>query len=310
MKLILSIFVLLISLNSFALTKIKLGLNWKPEPEFGGFYAAQINKTYKKYGLDVEIIEGGANIPIAQMVASGKFEFGISAGDHVILSHTRGANLVAIFSVYQKSPECLMVREESGIKNIQELMKSDHILSLGSGQPYVTYFQKKYAPTKAKVVPYGGGVSAYVGNKKLAQQCYAGSEPQLAEKQGVKTRTLLVADEGFDNYPTVLVTRKEYLDKHSDVAKKLVLAVREGWREYLKNPGPTHKLIEKLNPTMDQATQEVVLKEQRSLMLGKLKAQDPFGHMSSSRWKTLVQQMKEIGLIKKSIPTDQLYKNF
>jgi NitT/TauT family transport system substrate-binding protein len=47
--------------------KIRLALNWKPEPDFGGFYAA----PYQKYGLDVEILPGGAGAPTMQMVGAG-----------------------------------------------------------------------------------------------------------------------------------------------------------------------------------------------------------------------------------------------
>src|SRR5438874_2638502 len=55
-------------------TKIKLALNWKPEPEFGGFYAAQLNGAYQSNNLDVAIIGGGDQV--AQMVAAGQVDFG------------------------------------------------------------------------------------------------------------------------------------------------------------------------------------------------------------------------------------------
>src|SRR4051812_16372252 len=61
--------------------KIRLQLNWKPEPQFGGFYAAELSGAFKKQGLDVEIVPGGVGTPTAQMVAAGKTEFGISTAD-------------------------------------------------------------------------------------------------------------------------------------------------------------------------------------------------------------------------------------
>ena len=41
-------------------TKIRLQLNWVPEPEFGGIYAAAQDGLFKAQGLDVEIIKGAA----------------------------------------------------------------------------------------------------------------------------------------------------------------------------------------------------------------------------------------------------------
>ena len=42
-----------------ALRKVRLALNWYPEPEFGGFYAAQLSGLYREAGFDVEILPGG-----------------------------------------------------------------------------------------------------------------------------------------------------------------------------------------------------------------------------------------------------------
>src|SRR4051794_36737259 len=62
--------------------KMKLALNWKPEPEFGGFYAA----PYSKHGLDVEVLPGGSGTPTVQMVGAGSVNFGIVSADEVILA--------------------------------------------------------------------------------------------------------------------------------------------------------------------------------------------------------------------------------
>ena len=49
--------------------KLKLALNWVPEPEFGGFYEARERGSYRKRDLDVEVMGGGAGVPVVQMVA-------------------------------------------------------------------------------------------------------------------------------------------------------------------------------------------------------------------------------------------------
>ena len=72
-------------------TKVKLVLNWVPEPEFGGFYAAREIGSYDKQGLEVEIMGGGAGVPVVQMVAGGQADFGISGADEVLTAKARGA---------------------------------------------------------------------------------------------------------------------------------------------------------------------------------------------------------------------------
>src|SRR6266704_715780 len=52
-------------------TAVTLQLNWTPEPEFGGFYAAAHDHLYEREGLDVSIKAGGAGVQTWKMVATG-----------------------------------------------------------------------------------------------------------------------------------------------------------------------------------------------------------------------------------------------
>src|SRR5438067_2517509 len=91
--------------SSASTTKVQLALNWKPEPEFGGFYAAQINGDYQKEKLDVEILPGGSGTPTVQMIGAGTVPFGIVSADEIILARSKGNDVVALFAVYQTNPQ-------------------------------------------------------------------------------------------------------------------------------------------------------------------------------------------------------------
>src|SRR5262249_37177482 len=62
-------------LRAADLDKVSLQLNWLPEPEFGGIYAAQQAGIFAKHGLDVTILKGGPDVPAVPMAVSGKVEF-------------------------------------------------------------------------------------------------------------------------------------------------------------------------------------------------------------------------------------------
>src|SRR5438105_15060570 len=97
-------------------SKIRLALNWKPEPEFGGFYAA----SYQKHGLDVEILPGGAGTPTVQMVGAGSAEFGIVSADELVIARSQGNDVVALFAVFQTNPQGIMAhasRKLSGLRD-------------------------------------------------------------------------------------------------------------------------------------------------------------------------------------------------
>src|SRR5215475_3950632 len=50
--------------------EVTLQLNWTPEPEFGGFYAAAHDHLYEREGLAVSIKAGGASVQTWKMVAT------------------------------------------------------------------------------------------------------------------------------------------------------------------------------------------------------------------------------------------------
>ncbi len=80
--------------------KVTIQINWFPEPEFGGIYAAQQEGIFKKHGLDVEILKGGPDVPVVAMTAAGKVDFGVAAADEIITARDKDTDLVGIFATF------------------------------------------------------------------------------------------------------------------------------------------------------------------------------------------------------------------
>src|SRR3954447_16459724 len=112
-------------------SKVRLALNWKPDPEFGGFYAAD----FSKHGLDVEILPGGAGTPTVQMIGAGSAEFGIVEGDEILLARARGNDVVALFAVYQNSPTGIMAHASRNLRSLEDVLRSG-TLAIQSGLPF------------------------------------------------------------------------------------------------------------------------------------------------------------------------------
>lgn len=288
-------------------TKVKLALNWKAEPEFAGFYTAQINKIYEKNGIEAEILQGGAGTPTVQMLAAQQVEFGIVSGDEVIIARSRGADVVALFAVFQKAPYAFMLRDESPIADMKGLFNSSSTIAVVKGLPYVSFLEKKYGFKKVKIVPYAGGITNFLSDKNFVQQSFISSEPLLASKQGIKTKTFLVADAGFNPYTVVLATNGETLKKKPELVKAMVQAAKEGWESYIADPNPTHELIAKLNPAMTVESMNEMHKIEVRFIQSEETKKHGLGYMNEKRWKDLASQLKELGLIEKTIPANQLF---
>lgn len=285
---------------------LQLALNWKADPQFGGFYAAKFAKLYDRNHLDVDIIEGGSGTPTVQMLAAGKVDYAIVSGDEIAIAHDRGAdNVVAIFATYQINPQGIMVHADRGFSSLREVLQSDGTLLWQSGLPYAQYFKKKYAPMKVTTAPYLGGIGNFQNDKKISQQCFVTSEPLTAAKAGLSVKTFMVADSGYNPYTTVLATTREHLQKHPDEVKNMVAAVRAGWVEYLKNPEPINAQMAALNKSIDAQTFLAIAKAQQPLI--ETPTTRKLGEMSGQRWQELVKQLMEIGAIKKAIKPAELF---
>ena len=177
--------------------KLQFALNWKAEPEFGGFYAAKLSGSFQKRNLDVDITEGGAGTPVVQMVANSKVPFGIAAADEVVISQARGTDVVALFAVYQINPQGIMAHPERGFKSIADIFNSPGTLAIQNGSPHALFLQSKFRNYKVTLVPYAGGVATFLTDPNYSQQCFITSEPLIARRKGKPAQSFLIADAGF-----------------------------------------------------------------------------------------------------------------
>ena len=289
-----------------AAQKVTLALNWVPEPEFGGFYAARASGAFAAEGLEVEIQGGGAGAPVVQRVATGQIELGIAGADEVVIARARGADVTAVFATYQTSPQGIMVHASRGAENLGAVLKSG-TLALEPGLPYAAYLKKKYGFAGVTIVPYDGGVARFLTDKGAAQQCYVTSEPLAAKKKGADPKVFLVADEGYNPYIGVVVARRGLVKDKPELVRAFVRAARVGWQSYLADPKPANAVMAKLNPSMDAETFAAAAEAQRPLVEGGDAKTRGLGAMSRERWETLAKQLVELGIVERAPSADELF---
>lgn len=288
--------------------KVSLALNWVPEPEFGGFYTARETGLYRKQGLDVDIKPGGAGAPVAQRVATGDVEFGIVSADEILLLRPKGADIVAIFTVYQTCPQGLMVHASRKLTSIEQVFQGG-TLAVEPGNAYVAYLKKKYDLSKVNLVPYQGGIARFLVEKDFGQQCFVFAEPIAAQFKGVEPQVFLIADTGYNPYTAVVATRASYLKENRATVEAFVRATRAGWAEYLRDPKATNDVIGKLNPQMDGPALAAGALAQERLIEDEQTKKNGLGTMTLERWQELSDQLRDIGKLEKATPVIEAFVN-
>ncbi len=289
-------------------TKLTLALNWKAEPQFGGFYQAQLQNEFKKNHLDVTIQEGGSGTPTIQMLTFKKVDIAVVSAEEILISNQNNPKnpVMALYAVFQTSPQILMTRAERGIQNLKDLFSKPGIISAQSGLTYVSFLKAQYPNSPVKWVPYLGGISGLYQLDDYAQQGFLTSEPFLAEKDHIRISTFLIADAGFNPYTTVVAVRKADYQKRKAQLDRFIQAIDQGWRRYLTDPSQANQFMNQLNSTLDLETFRKSAEAQKKLIQQK---GVKLGSMSQQRWEDLIQTLLDLKVLKKKLPAEDQYAN-
>jgi NitT/TauT family transport system substrate-binding protein len=278
------------------LTKVTLQLNWFPEVEHGGYYAALVHGFYREAGLDVTILPGGPDTPVLQQVARKRATFGVINADNVLFGRAQQVPAVALMAPLQNSPRCLIVHESSGIRSFEEL--KDLTIAMLPSAAFAQFLRSKLPLTGVKVVPYSGSVAPFLLDPHYAQQGYVFSEPFIAKKQGGDPHVLMVSQLGFNPYTSLVFTHDDRVREEADLVGRMVAASIRGWGKYIDAPDQTNAYIHKINPEMDLDILAYGAKAIVPLVLDPVSEREGIGTMSRERWQTLADQLVDSGQLK------------
>lgn len=294
------------------LDKVSFGTNWVPEAEQGGFFQAVADGTYRKYGLDVTIVPGGPNDNNRMLLIAGKLDFFLTA--NTLMSFDAVANnvpVVAVAAIFQKDPQVLLTHPESKITKLEQLKPLTLFVSKEGISSYFQWLKSEYGFSEAKVRPYTFNPQPFIASPQSAMQGYVTSEPFAVEKAAnFKPGIILLADNGFNTYSTLIETRRDLTDKKPDLVQRFVDASIVGWYNYLYGDNtPGNALIKKLNPEM---TDDLL-----AFSVGKMKEygivdsgdtlRDGIGAMSDERTASFFDKMVRAGVVRSDIDFRKAY---
>jgi NitT/TauT family transport system substrate-binding protein len=96
-------------------------LQWVPQAQFAGYFAAKDLGFYEDAGLDVTILDGGPDIAPQQVVAAEDGpEFGEAWVPKVLVAREEGAELVNIGQVFQRSGTVEVSWADTGITSVED----------------------------------------------------------------------------------------------------------------------------------------------------------------------------------------------
>jgi NitT/TauT family transport system substrate-binding protein len=179
--------------------KVKLQLQWVTQAQFGGYFAAVDQGFFQKAGLDVQIVEGGVDIPPQKTLASGAVDFAISWVPKALAEREAGAKVTDIAQVFQRSGTLQVSFKDKNITKAADF-KGKNIGNWGFGNEFEIFAAlsaNKLDPAKdVKLLQQNFDMNGLLGGSIDAAEAMTYNEyAQVLEAKNPKTGKLYSPDD-------------------------------------------------------------------------------------------------------------------
>ena len=293
--------------------KITVVLDWVPNTNHTGIYAAVANGYYAEEGLDVDIIqptEGGS----ADLIAAGKGEFGISYQEQVTYARTADTPLpiVAIAAVIQHNTSGFASPVEKNIKTPSDFEGKKYG---GWGSPMedaiLKALMKKYGADFSKLEIVNIGASDFftsVTRDVDFSWIYYGWDGVAAELKNFKINFMLLQDLDplLDFYTPVIIASEKTVSENPELVKKFLRATAQGYEFAISNPEKAAEILTDKVPELDK---NIVVASQKYLAKQYMGDAKRWGEMKESVWGTFGNWMYENNLITRKLEASKAFTN-
>lgn len=275
------------------LTKITFCLDWTPNTNHTGLYAAQALGYYEDAGLEVEIVQPPEN-GAATMCASGQAQFAIEAQDTMAaaLDSDEPLGITAVAGVLQHNTSGIIARAGEGLDRPKGL----------EGKTYSTWDSPIELATLETVVANDGGdfskvtlIPNDITDEPAALQAkqtdaiwiFYGWGGINAELRGMDFDYWNFRDINpvFDYYTPVIIANNAFLEESPDVARAFMEATAKGYEYAVENPKEAaDMLIEGDNTGSLSGSQDLVYASQEWISEQYVSDASAWGVIDPARW--------------------------
>jgi putative hydroxymethylpyrimidine transport system substrate-binding protein len=285
---------------------LRLVLDYFPNADHAGIYAAQAAGEYDRAGLNVDIKAPPDPAAPLKLLQAGRADVVISYEPELLLARDKGADdLVAVGALVQKPLTSMMALPGSGIRSAKDLEgKRIGTAGIAYQSAYLKTIAEKagFDPGSIKETNVGFDFTRPLIAKKVDATLGAfwNVEGTDLERRG-KNPVILKMDElGVPAYDElVFVARRETLDEDgASRIRRFIQATARGHKLVEKDPSVGVDALMKAANGGDRAFLEATVKATLPVFFPE-DSKQPFGWQDPAEWDAYGRWMQENGLLKR-----------
>ena len=277
--------------------RLNLMLDFFPNADHAGIYAAEAGGHFRDEGLDVRIrTPSDPSVPL-KLLAAGKADLAVSYEPEVLRARDKGLPVVAVAALVRVPLTSIVSLPRAGIRTPADLRGK----TVGTaGIDYQSAYLHAIAPSGVTernvgfdLVPalVSGKVDAVLG-------AYWNYEAIQLRQKGRDPRVIRIEHAGVPTYDElVIVAREGDVRDHPERFRKFLAALEEGTNDLHQHPADALLAANKdLDPELQRASVKATLPY--FLPTGG----HPYGYMDPGEWRSFTTFMHTNGLLKLSSP--------
>jgi putative hydroxymethylpyrimidine transport system substrate-binding protein len=279
--------------------QLQLMLDFLPNADHAGIYAAQRNGRFRAVGLDVKIRTPSDPAAPLRQVAAGRVDMAISYEPEVLRARDKGLKVVSVGALVQRPLTSIIALPAAGIHRPADL-RGKKVGTAGIDYQHAflqTILERATVPPKSVTERNVGFnlVQALLTRKVDAILGgflnYEAVELRQKKKHPVVIPVDTVGVPRYDEL--VFVTSEAAAKDEGDAIRGFLGAVARGTHDLRSQPVAA---LLKANPDLDAKLQREAVKT--TLPLFQPPAGKPFGYQQPARWRTFATFMRKAGLLR------------
>ena len=290
--------------------KVTVTLDWTPNTNHAGLYAALELGYFSAEGLEVSILQPGQSVT-DQIVAAGKSDFGVSYQENVIRARSENIPLVSIAAIVQHNTSGFASLPETKIESPKDFEGKRYGSWDSPSEQAILKTVMEAAEADFEKVEIISGVYDFfstIGKSADFEWIYYGWDGVEAERKGIKLNYIALKDLNpvFDYYTPVIIANEALLARNPELAKKFLKAVSKGYLYAIHEPQKTAEIMMKHVPELNAEQ----VSRSMSYLAREFQADAPlWGFQQKEVWTRFIDWMFQERLIPISVPAPAAFTN-